>query len=124
MKVATRPHHSEAMDSESQPVSKPGQIVVISGPSGAGKTTLLRRLSECCLQPFEHSVSATTRPPRPGEIDGVDYHFLSHEEFAQRRAAGEFLECCEVFGRGDWYGTLRKEVAPRLAAGSNGTTAS
>jgi guanylate kinase len=63
------------------------------------------------------SVSATTRPPRPGERDGVDYHFLSDEEFERRRRAGEFVECFEVFGRGYWYGTLKSEVAPRLAAG-------
>jgi guanylate kinase len=58
------------------------------------------------------SVSATTRTPRPGEIDGVDYYFLSFEEFERRRLAGEFLECCEVFGRGHWYGTLLSEVTP------------
>jgi guanylate kinase len=63
------------------------------------------------------SVSATTRPPRPGEVNGVDYHFLSPEEFLARRDRGEFLECFEVFGRGYWYGTLESEVAPRLAAG-------
>ena len=59
------------------------------------------------------------RPVRPGRTkqDGRDYHFLSPEEFARRREAGEFLECCEVFGRGYWYGTLKSEVTPRLAAG-------
>jgi len=93
-----------------------GKLVVISGPSGVGKTTLLRRLleGERRLVP---SVSATTRPPRAGEQDGVDYHFLSEEEFERRRAAGEFLECCRVYGRQHWYGTLVDEVAPRLAAG-------
>ena len=54
---------------------------------------------------------------RPSERDGVDYHFLSADEFARRRQAGDFLECFEVFGRGYWYGTLRSEVAPRLAEG-------
>jgi guanylate kinase len=58
------------------------------------------------------SVSATTRPPRPGEVDGKDYYFLDADEFARRREAGEFLECCEVFGRGHWYGTLMSEVRP------------
>jgi guanylate kinase len=58
------------------------------------------------------SVSATTRPPRRGETDGVDYYFLSQDEFARRRKAGEFLESCEVFGRGHWYGTLLIEVRP------------
>lgn len=94
-----------------------GKLIVISGPSGAGKTTLLKRMFAECPAPLVGSISATTRPPRPGEIDGVDYHFLSQAEFERRRADGEFLECCEVFGRGDWYGTLKGEVAPRLAVG-------
>jgi guanylate kinase len=93
-----------------------GRVVVISGPSGVGKTTVVSQLYELCPR-LVASVSATTRPPRPGEIDGRDYHFLSPAEFARRREAGEFLECCEVFGHGYWYGTLRGEVAPRLAAG-------
>jgi guanylate kinase len=94
-----------------------GKLVVISGPSGVGKTTILRRL----LSDLPHlvpSVSATTRPPRVGEQDGVDYHFISDADFRRRRAAGEFLECCQVYGRQHWYGTLVGEVAPRLAAGS------
>ena len=94
----------------------PGQLVVISGPSGVGKTTLLRRLLTD-LPELVPSVSATTRPPRAGEVDGVDYHFLSPEEFDRRRANDEFLECCRVYGRQHWYGTLAAEVAPRLAAG-------
>ena len=86
------------------------QLVIISGPSGAGKSTLVRRLVSHCELPLELSVSATTRPPRPGEIAGRDYHFLSLEEFARRRARDEFLECKEVFGRGHWYGTLEEDV--------------
>ena len=93
-----------------------GRLIVISGPSGAGKTTVLKRLFACCPQ-LESSVSATTRSPRPGEQDGVDYHFLSKEEFAERKAQGDFLECFEVFGSGHWYGTLWDEVTPRLNAG-------
>ncbi len=89
----------------------------MSGPSGAGKTTVLRRLFERCRLPLVASVSATTRPPRPGETDGVDYHFLSDEQFAARRERGEFLECFEVFGRGHWYGTLSDEVTTGLEAG-------
>lgn len=95
----------------------PGKIVIISGPSGAGKTTVVRELLNVCPLPLTLSVSATTRQPRPGEQDGREYHFLGHEEFARRRAAREFLECKEVFGRGDWYGTLRQEVATGLAEG-------
>ncbi|MFM8735444.1 MAG: guanylate kinase [Pirellulales bacterium] len=95
---------------------RPGKLVVISGPSGVGKTTLLRRLL-ADLPELVPSVSATTRPPRSGERDGVDYHFIAAEEFDRRRAAGEFLECCRVYGRQHWYGTLVAEVAPRMAAG-------
>ena len=94
-----------------------GKLIVISGPSGAGKTTLLKRLYSASPVPLTTSVSATTRAPRPGEVNGIDYHFLSKDEFARRRERGEFLECFEVYHRGDWYGTLRSEVAPRLAAG-------
>ena len=93
-----------------------GKLVVISGPSGVGKTTILRQL----LADLPHlipSVSATTRPPRVGERNGVDYHFITSEEFERRRSAGDFLECCQVYGRQYWYGTLVDEVTPRLAAG-------
>ena len=94
-----------------------GKVVVVSGPAGAGKTTLLRLVRQRCPVPLVPSVSATTRPPRPGETDGVDYHFLAPEEFESRRRRGEFLECFEVFGCGYWYGTLWSEVLARLEAG-------
>jgi guanylate kinase len=94
-----------------------GRLVIISGPSGAGKSTVVDQLLRDCPLPLTLSVSATTRSPRPGEEDGVDYHFLSVEEFQRRREAGDFLECCEVFGRGHWYGTLTSEVASGLKAG-------
>ena len=94
-----------------------GKLVVVSGPSGAGKTTVLKRLFQSARGPLVSSVSATTRPPRPGEVDGVDYHFLTPEEFERRRARGEFLECFEVFQSGHWYGTLQSEVTSGLRAG-------
>jgi guanylate kinase len=88
------------------------KLIVLSGPSGVGKSTVLRRVVARFPEHLRLSISATTRSPRPGETDGVDYYFLSPDEFAQRREAGEFLECCEVFGRGHWYGTLLSEVRP------------
>src|SRR6185295_5239160 len=94
-----------------------GGLVVISGPSGAGKSTVVHELVRHCHVPLALSVSATTRAPRPGEVDGVDYHFLTKEEFQRRREAGAFLEFKEVFGRGDWYGTLQSEVESGLGAG-------
>ena len=98
--------------------TRQGKLIIISGPSGAGKSTLLRQLFARCPE-LRASVSATTRQPRPGEQDGVDYYFLSTQEFSRRREAGEFLECFEVFGQGHWYGTLESEVAPSLAAGKS-----
>lgn len=94
-----------------------GKLVVLSGPSGAGKSTVLDALADRFGGNLRLAVSATTRPPRPAEIDGKDYHFLSRDEFDRRRTAGEFLECFEVFGRGHWYGTLTSEVNPFLDAG-------
>ena len=93
-----------------------GQLVVLSGTSGVGKSTLLRRLliDFSALIP---SISATTRPPRTGETPGIDYHFLSAEEFDSSRNAGRFIECCQVYGREYWYGTLEDEVTPRLTHG-------
>jgi guanylate kinase len=90
--------------------------VVLSGPSGVGKSTVRKMLLERAPIPLFRSVSATTRPPRSGERHGIDYYFLSPEEFARLREAGEFLECFEIFG-GHWYGTLRSEVEKHLAEG-------
>jgi len=89
-----------------------GNLIILSGPSGVGKSTVLRSLVSRFPERLRLSVSATTRTPRPRERDGVDYYFLTPEEFIRRRQAGEFLECCEVFGRGHWYGTLLSEVRP------------
>ena len=90
----------------------------MSGPSGVGKTTVLKQLFATCTLPLVESVSATTRPHRPGETEGKSYHFLTDEEFQQRRDKGEFLECVEVFGRGFWYGTLKQTVTSGLEAGN------
>ena len=97
--------------------SIPGKLVIISGPSGAGKSTIVGRLLAECDLPLELSVSATTRQPRPGEVDGKDYHFLTREQFLARRENQEFLEWKEVFGRGDYYGTLRSTVTAGINAG-------
>jgi guanylate kinase len=98
-------------------MSKPGKLVIISGPSGVGKTTVLKRLYDRCRLPLAPSVSATTRPMRPGEKEGVNYHFLTDQQFQRHRQQGDFLECVEVFGRGHWYGTLREPVSTGLSAG-------
>jgi guanylate kinase len=94
-----------------------GKVVIVSGPAGAGKTTVMRRVFGKCPLPLKHSVSATTRPPRPSEIDGRDYYFLAPEVFSEYREKGEFLECFEVFGMGYWYGTLWSEVRAGFEAG-------
>jgi guanylate kinase len=91
------------------------RVFVITGPSGVGKGTLISRLRER-LPDLELSVSATTRAPRAGEVDGVAYHFLSEEEFARRVAAAEFVEHAQYAGRR--YGTLRSELEHRTAAGN------
>ena len=91
-----------------------GHVFIVSGPSGAGKGTLVaelrRRLGNVWV-----SVSATTRPPRPNEVDGTDYFFLTPNEFESRVRAGEFLEHATVHG--NRYGTLRGPVERRLTAG-------
>jgi guanylate kinase len=91
------------------------KVFVITGPSGVGKGTLIGELRRR-IPELELSVSATTRPPRSGEVDGRDYHFLSPAEFRRRAEAGEFLEFASYGG--NLYGTLRSEVEQRLAAGS------
>jgi guanylate kinase len=83
------------------------RVLVITGPSGVGKGTLIQRLRRH-FPDVELSVSATTRPPRSGEEDGRDYHFMDKEEFERRVAAGEFLEHAEYAG--NRYGTLRSEL--------------
>ncbi len=88
---------------------------MITGPSGVGKGTLIRSLIDR-IPALELSVSATTRPPRPGERDGVAYHFLGRDEFDARVAAGDFVEWAEYSG--NRYGTLRAELEERLRRGA------
>ena len=86
------------------------QFVVLSGPSGSGKTTIVERLIRESSVKLIKSVSATTRAPRKNERHGQEYYFLSVDEFRERRERGEVLECAEVHGTGNWYGTLKSEV--------------
>jgi guanylate kinase len=90
------------------------EVFVITGPSGVGKGTLIRGLLERVPE-LRLSVSATTRSPRPGERDGIDYHFLTPEEFERRVQAGDFVEHAEYSG--NRYGTLRSELERRLREG-------
>jgi len=94
------------------------QIVVLSGPAGSGKTTIVQRLLRESPVPLVMSVSATTRLPRKGEVDGRDYYFIPPGEFERRRRNGEFLECAEVHRSGRWYGTLLSELDRARAAGA------
>ena len=89
---------------------KPFRVVVLSGPSGSGKTTIVERLIRESNVKLVKCVSATTRPPRAGEVEGDAYYFLTDEVFNQRKSNGEFLETAEVFGAGYWYGTLKSEL--------------
>jgi guanylate kinase len=91
-----------------------GKVFVITGPSGVGKGTLIERLLER-LPELELSISATTREPRTGETDGLDYHFLSPEEFRRRLEGDDFLEHASYSG--NYYGTLRSEVERRIGEG-------
>lgn len=89
-------------------------LLVLSSPSGGGKTTIAKRLLDC-RSDLGYSISATTRAPRAGERDGVDYHFLSREEFLRRQTQGEFLEWATYAG--ELYGTLRSEIERLFTAG-------
>src|SRR5258706_3569692 len=94
-----------------------GHLFVISAPSGAGKTSLVRAVL-AARPALVLSVSYTTRTPRPQEIDGRDYHFVSTARFQELAALGAFLEHAQVFD--NWYGTGRDQVARRLQAGEHG----
>ena len=101
----------------SQSAANGWRIVVLSGPSGSGKSTIVNRLAAQQDVKLIKAISATTRPPRQQEQDGDDYYFLTHDEFRRRREAGEFVECFEVHGSGNWYGTLKSELQRAHAAG-------
>ena len=92
-----------------------GLMIVISGPAGSGKGTVNAHLLD--TGDFAYSVSATTRAPRPGEVDGVNYHYISREEFLRRIESGDMLEYTEYCG--NYYGTPKKEAEEVLNAGKH-----
>ena len=92
-----------------------GKLIVVSGPSGSGKSTATKLVRDMLQIPL--SISATTRSPRAGEIDGKDYFFLEKEDFEKRIANEEFYEYASVHG--NYYGTLREEVESRINSGQN-----
>ncbi len=94
--------------------SRLGVAIVVSGPSGSGKSSICKK-ALACREGLGFSVSCTTRRPRPGEVEGKDYFFLSREEFLRRVDAGEFIEHAEVHG--NLYGTLKSEVVKRVSSG-------
>jgi len=100
----------------STPAAAAGTLFIISAPSGAGKTSLVNALLKQ-LDGVRVSVSHTTRPQRPGEVDGVNYHFVDRDRFEAMLEAGDFLESAEVFG--NCYGTSQRWVEQMLAAGTD-----
>lgn len=91
-------------------------FLVVSAPSGGGKTTVCNRLLTSDLG-LQRAITCTTRAPRPGEVDGKDYYFLTKDQFESRKAANEFLEWANVYG--NFYGTLKSEIIRRLEAGQD-----
>ncbi len=108
------PADAAAVDDVHEPANP--MLVIISGPSGVGKDTIIEALQKRGHRPdYHYVVTCTTRGRRPGEVDGVSYNFVSPEEFAALRAAGELLEANQVHG--NWYGTPRAGVRQALAGG-------
>lgn len=99
-------------------MSSKGKIIIISAPSGCGKSTIINAIADRGHVDLKFSVSATNRKPRPGETDGVNYHFLTDEQFREHIAAGDFVEYEEVYP-GRFYGTLKSEIDRRLEQGEN-----
>ncbi len=97
---------------------KEGKIIILSAPSGCGKSTIINALLDRGQIDMQFSVSATSRPPRQGETNGVNYWFLTEDEFRDRIAAGDFIEYEEVY-RGRFYGTLRSEIDRITGIGHN-----
>jgi guanylate kinase len=93
------------------------QVVVISGPTGSGESTLTRELIRRYPGKISRLVTATTRPPRSGETDGVDYYFFSKERFEQEKQAGNMLEFAHIANRDTWYGTYAPDLNTRLERG-------
>lgn len=99
-------------------MEKQGKIIVVSAPSGCGKSTIINSILGAGELPLSFSVSATNRRPRPGEVDGVHYHFLSTAEFREAIADGRFVEWEEVYP-GRFYGTLKSELQNAVDKGRN-----
>ena len=94
-----------------------GPLIIVSGPAGSGKTTVVAEACKLCRKPVRVAITATTRSPRPGEVDGLNYHFWTRERFEREIKAGSLLEYAEVHGR-DYYGTPRVEVDPHRVNGA------
>ena len=97
---------------------KSGKIIVVSAPSGCGKSTIINSILDSGQPELRFSVSATNRRPRPGEVDGVHYHFLTTEEFRDAIAENKFVEWEEVYP-GRFYGTLKSEIDRIIDKGGN-----
>jgi guanylate kinase len=112
-KVSKPPGTTSARDAANA-IARRGLLLVLSSPSGAGKTTLAKRVLDHDKK-ISISISATTRKPRPGEVDGRDYYFVDEAEFMRRRQAGDLLEWAKVFG--NYYATPRAPVVKALEEG-------